>query len=78
MIKNNKAGISLIVLIITVIVMVILASATVITLNEANIIRNSKDAVQLSELTLTNIGTIYVTMNAKINLYSAYSNVVGV
>ena len=36
------------------------------------------DEVVLSEATLKGVGTIYVTKNAKDNLYSTYDNVIGV
>lgn len=44
--KNNKKGISLIVLVITIIVMIILAASVVITLSNSNIINRATDATK--------------------------------
>ena len=43
-----KKGISLIVLVITIIVMIIIAGAIIISLNSSNVIRQSNDAVQVA------------------------------
>ena len=48
--KQNKQGISLIVLVITIIVMIILAAAVVITLTNTGIINKANDAVDKSNL----------------------------
>ncbi len=48
--KNNKQGISLIVLVITIIVMVILAGAIILTLNNNGIINKASDAVEKTNL----------------------------
>ena len=48
--KNNKNGISLIVLVITIIVMIILAASVVITLSNTGIINKANDATYETEL----------------------------
>lgn len=48
--KRNKRGVSLIVLVITIIVMVILASAVIISLNNTNIIDQANEAVDSNNL----------------------------
>ncbi len=48
--KNNKQGISLIVLVITIIVMVILAGAIILTLNNSGIINKASEAVEETNL----------------------------
>ncbi len=47
--KNNK-GISLIVLVITIIVMIVLASAVIVTLSNSGIINNASEATELTNL----------------------------
>ena len=49
-VKNNKQGISLIVLVITIIVMVILAGAIILTLNNSGIIGRASEAVEETNL----------------------------
>ena len=47
---KNKEGISLIVLVITIIVMIILAASVVITLSNSGIINKASDAVSATNL----------------------------
>ena len=48
--KNNKQGISLIVLVITIIVMIILAAAIILSLSSSGIIDRANDAVEKTDL----------------------------
>ena len=48
--KTNKKGVSLIVLVITIIVMIILASAVIISLSNANIMNRAEDAVNQTNM----------------------------
>lgn len=48
--KENKKGISLIVLIITIVVIIILAVAIIINLSNTNIVNNSNSAVIKSDI----------------------------
>ena len=57
--KGNKRGISLIVLVITIIVMIILASAVVLSLKNSNIISQANKALQDSDLAqVKNLATL--------------------
>ncbi len=47
---KNKEGISLIVLVITIIVMIVLASAVIVTLSNSGIINNASEATELTNL----------------------------
>ena len=48
--KEQKKGISLIVLVITIIVMLILAAAVIITLSNSSIINKAKEAVNKTDV----------------------------
>ena len=48
--KINKKGISLIVLVITIIVMIILATAIILSLDSSNIVDKAKEATAASDL----------------------------
>ncbi len=49
--RNEKKGMSLIVLVITIIIMIILASAIILSLNDTNIIGRAEEARTLSDNT---------------------------